>query len=116
MTRAREETKVFIAREDAPDLKAVVRNIDSRRHYGASLNYAAKPTSPEPPPIPRAEEQRDNHPEGVSVGMETADQGQGSKERKAARYHELIKLSGQASSTARGRDGWGRGGGGGRER
>ena len=45
MTRAREQTKLYVAREDAPDLKTVVKNIDSRKHYGASLNYTAKPES-----------------------------------------------------------------------
>lgn len=55
MTRARDQTKVFVAREDAPDLKAVVHNIDSRKHYGASLNYAAKP-EPAPPDVQRQQE------------------------------------------------------------
>jgi hypothetical protein len=57
MTRAREETKLFAAREDAADLKAIVRNIDSRKHYGASLNYAAK-EGQAPPPLAPTEAQR----------------------------------------------------------
>lgn len=54
MTRAREQTKIFVAREDAPDLKGMVKSIDSRPHYGASLNYAAKPDNQNQPP-PRRE-------------------------------------------------------------
>lgn len=122
MTRAREETKVFVAREDAADLKAIVRNIDSRRHYGASLNYAARPANHEPPPTPAAEAQREQGngpthgpPEGDSLGRAVTGPTR-EQQRKAARYRELMKLSEQANSTARGRDGWGRGGGGGRER
>jgi len=48
---------VFVAREDAPDLKAVVRNIDSRKYYGASLNYTAKPENQNQPPD--AQQQRE---------------------------------------------------------
>jgi len=56
MTRARDETRVYVAREDAADLGAIIQNIDSRQHYGASLNYAAEDESRDVPPPARAEE------------------------------------------------------------
>ena len=55
MTRARDETRVYVAREDAADLGAIIKNIDSRQHYGASLHYAATGEGRDVPPLAQAE-------------------------------------------------------------
>jgi ATP-dependent exoDNAse (exonuclease V) alpha subunit len=60
MTRARQQTKIYVAREDAPDLQTVVKNIDSRKHYGASLNYGIKPESQNQPQQARPQPQKES--------------------------------------------------------
>lgn len=75
MTRARDDTNVFAAREDAADLDAIVENIDSRQHYGASLNYEAKEESRDlPPPAPvEAEAEAERQRPAPEMGETAAD-------------------------------------------
>jgi len=64
MTRAREQTRLYVAKEDAADLNGIVRNIDSRKHYGASLNYTVKPDNQNQQEVkPEAKQEQTQTPE-----------------------------------------------------
>lgn len=84
MTRARAQTRVYVAREDAPDLKAMVQKIESRQHYGASLHYAVQP-EPQVSPIAERARQEQERLERARIRTEQLRELKRQRERERGR-------------------------------